>query len=61
MSAAVATPLEWSEVKHGLHPTDFTIANVVARFQEKGDLFAGVIEHPQRLDEALGKLEKLFR
>ncbi len=59
--APVATPLEWSEVREGLRPTDFTIENAVERFREKGDLFAGVLERPQRLEEALGKLEKLFR
>jgi len=59
--APVATPLEWSEVRHGLDPGHFTIANAPARFAEKGDLFAGVLEKPQSLDEALVELEKLFR
>jgi bifunctional non-homologous end joining protein LigD len=59
--APVATPLEWSEVQAGLKPGQFHIANAPRRFAEKGDLFAGVLEKPQRLDEALVKLEKLFR
>ena len=59
--APVATPLEWREVKHGLHPQQFNITNAVQRFREKGDLFAGVLHKPQRLEDALGKLEKLFR
>jgi bifunctional non-homologous end joining protein LigD len=59
--APVATPLEWSEVRHGLQPAQFNIANVRGRFAEKGDLFAGVLQKPQRLEEALEKLEKLFR
>ena len=59
--APVATPLEWAEVKHGLHPSQFNLSNVRPRFQEKGDLFQGVLDHPQRLDTALEKLEKLFR
>jgi bifunctional non-homologous end joining protein LigD len=59
--APVATPLEWREVKHGLRPAQFNITNALERFREKGDLFAGVLERPQRLEEALGKLEKLFR
>jgi bifunctional non-homologous end joining protein LigD len=59
--APVATPLEWSEVKHGLHPSQFHIRNAVERFREKGDLFAGVLEAPQRLEDALPRLEKLFR
>jgi len=59
--APVATPLEWSEVKRGLHPSQFNITNARARFAEKGDLFAGVLKAPQRLEEALEKMEKLFR
>ncbi|HEV3201023.1 MAG TPA: DNA ligase D [Bryobacteraceae bacterium] len=59
--APVATPLEWSEVKRGLHPNQFNITNALGRFREKGDLFAGVLKKPQPLEEALVKLEKLFR
>jgi bifunctional non-homologous end joining protein LigD len=59
--APVATPLEWSEVKRGLHPSQFNITNALGRFREKGDLFAGVLKKPQPLEEALEKLEKLFR
>jgi len=58
--APVATPLEWSEVRRGLHPSQFTIANALDRFAAKGDLFAGVLDRPQRLEDALVKLEKLF-
>ena len=58
--APVATPLEWSEVKHGLHPSQFHIRNVRARFLEKGDLFAGVLKNPQRIEDSLEKLERLF-
>jgi bifunctional non-homologous end joining protein LigD len=59
--APVATPLEWREVKHGLDPGQFHIGNARERFREVGDLFAGVLNRPQRLEEALGKLEKLVR
>lgn len=59
--APVATPLEWAEVTHGLHPKQFNITNAPARFAQKGDLFAGVLEKPQTLDHALVKLEKLYR
>lgn len=59
--APVATPLEWSEVKPTLHPKQFNLTNAPARFEEKGDLFKGVLTKPQSLDEALPKLEKLFR
>jgi bifunctional non-homologous end joining protein LigD len=59
--APAATPLEWGEVRPGLSPAQFTIANARERFAAKGDLFAGVLNRPQRLEDALGKLEKLFR
>lgn len=50
-----------SRGQYPLHPTQFNITNAPGRFAEKGDLFAGVLEEPQLLDDALGKLEKLFR
>jgi bifunctional non-homologous end joining protein LigD len=59
--APVATPLEWSEVRPGLHPKQFTIFNVRERFAEKGELFRGVLDAPQNLYDALPKLEKLYR
>jgi bifunctional non-homologous end joining protein LigD len=59
--APVATPLEWAEVKHGLHPGQFNIANALDRFREKGDLFAGVLSKPQPMEEAVPRLEKLLR
>ncbi len=59
--APVATPLEWSEVKPGLDPKQFHIGNARERFRKKGDLFRGVLDAPQNLYDALGRLEKLFR
>ena len=59
--APVATPLEWSEVAPGLDPKQFHIRNARERFAQKGDLFGGVLDNPQNLYDALGKLEKLFR
>jgi bifunctional non-homologous end joining protein LigD len=59
--APVATPLEWDEVRKGLNPREFNIANARERFREKGDLFAGVLKRPQKMEKALGKLEKLYR
>jgi bifunctional non-homologous end joining protein LigD len=58
--APVATPLEWSEVRHGIHPAQFNIANALARFAGRGDLFAGVLNHPQALETAVASLDKLF-
>ena len=59
--APVATPLEWNEVTQMLHPSQFNIKTAPVRFREKGDLFAGVLERPQRLEDALGALDRLFR
>jgi len=58
--APVATPLEWAEVRHGLHPTDFNITNALDRFAARGDLFAGVLHAPQELHAALVKIEKML-
>jgi len=57
--APVATPLEWSEVTRKLHPKQFTIANAVDRFREKGDLFEGVLKRPQTLEKPLERLSRL--
>lgn len=57
--APAATPLRWDEVKPGLSPSQFTIRNAPPRFEEMGDLFAGVLQKPQTLDRAVGLLEKL--
>ena len=54
--APVATPLKWSEVKPGLDPGQFHIGNARERFREVGDLFAGVLNRPQRLEKALEKM-----
>ena len=55
--APVATPLEWSEVRAGLNPRQFHIKNVLARFDALGDLFTGVLTKPQRLEDALVRME----
>jgi bifunctional non-homologous end joining protein LigD len=58
--APVSTPLEWTEVKKGLQPTDFTIHNAVERFRERGDLFAPVVSRPQRMEKAIARLSDLL-
>ena len=57
--APVATPLDWDEVRPGLKPTQFHIGNVLRRFDRVGDLFAGVLKKPQKMEKALEKLGKL--
>jgi bifunctional non-homologous end joining protein LigD len=58
--APVSTPLEWSEVKQGLRPAQFTIRDAPQRFAHTGDLFAGVLKKTQTIEAALQRLEKLL-
>ena len=41
--ATVSTPLEWKELTPKLHPDDFTIETVGARFARVGDLWAAAL------------------
>ncbi|MBA3901181.1 MAG: DNA ligase, partial [Bacteroidetes bacterium] len=43
--ATISTPLEWSEVKKGLHPSQFTMKNIFERLEQKGDLMKGLLKH----------------
>ncbi|WP_192821664.1 DNA ligase D [Rufibacter sp. LB8] len=56
--ATVSTPLQWKEVKKGLHPTQFTIKNVPARVQKLGDLFKPVLGEGIDVNAFLKKLKK---
>ena len=58
--APVATPLRWSEVRPGLSPQDFTLANVRGRFQQLGDIFAPVLTNSQKLEDAMARLERVI-
>ena len=55
--ATVSAPLEWSEVKKGLTPQDFTIFNIEERLKKKGDLFAPVMGKGIDLRKCLHNLE----
>ncbi len=55
--ATVSTPLEWKEVKKGLHPSDFTIKNIMKRIEKKGDLFGGVLLKGIDMMKCLKKLD----
>jgi bifunctional non-homologous end joining protein LigD len=57
--ATVSAPLEWKEVKKGLHPSQFTIKNIKKRADKKGDLFKGVLGKGVDIPAALRKIEKL--
>lgn len=56
--APVSMPLQWSELKKGLRPTDFNIENAVSRLKEKGDLFKPVLGKGIDMLKAIGELEK---
>ncbi|MGE3889562.1 MAG: non-homologous end-joining DNA ligase, partial [Vicinamibacterales bacterium] len=55
--AGVSAPLAWEEVDAGVAPQDFTIANIHARVERVGDLWAGLREDPGA--DLLGAMEKL--
>ena len=57
--ATVSAPLEWKEVKKGLHPSQFTIKNMKKRADKKGDLFKGVMGKAVNMPAALKQLEKM--
>ncbi|MES2629147.1 MAG: DNA ligase D [Bacteroidota bacterium] len=52
----VSTPLEWDEVKRGLHPSQFTMFNIKERVEKKGDLFKAVLGKGIDLEKCLEKL-----
>jgi bifunctional non-homologous end joining protein LigD len=51
--ASVSTPLEWKEVKKGLHPSQFDIMNIQERIEKKGDLFSDVLTGKNNIRQAL--------
>ena len=56
--ATVSAPLEWKEVKQGLHPSQFTIHNIKKRVSKKGDLFAGVLGKGANITKSIRMIEK---
>lgn len=56
--APVSMPLEWSELKKGLRPTDFTIYNALERIQAKGEIFLPVLQKGINMMKALELMEK---
>jgi bifunctional non-homologous end joining protein LigD len=54
--ATVSTPLEWKEVKPGLHPSQFHIKNIGERVKKRGDLFSPVLGKGIDLVKALKML-----
>lgn len=54
--ATVSTPLRWSEVKKGLHPSQFDIFNTEKRLNKVGDLFHGVLTEKTDLMKCIRNL-----
>lgn len=52
----VSAPLEWSEVKPGLSPSRFTVKNIHARLEKKGDLLKGLLGKGIDIERCLKKL-----
>lgn len=55
--ATVSTPLEWKEIKPGLHPSQFTIHNIAKRLSKKGDLFEAILKSGIDLKKCIKRLE----
>lgn len=55
--ATASTPLDWKEVNHKLHPSQFTIENLLSRVEKKSDLFLPVITESTNIDKALKSLK----
>src|SRR5207245_10651211 len=51
--ATVSTPLRWDEVNEKLNPSIYTMDVVLARIEQHGDLYEGVLTTRQRLADAL--------
>jgi bifunctional non-homologous end joining protein LigD len=57
--APVSTPLRWDELRSGLRPRDFGMAEALERIARHGDLFAPVLEDPRPLAPAARRLDRL--
>ncbi|MFZ6010946.1 MAG: non-homologous end-joining DNA ligase [Bacteroidota bacterium] len=56
VGGTVSTPLLWKEVKAGLHPSQFTLRNVLRRVDKIGDLFQPVLKEKTNIHRCLKKL-----
>ncbi len=54
--ATVSTPLDWKEVKKGLHPSQFTIQSLPERVEKIGDIFKPVLGKGIDLKKCLDRL-----
>jgi bifunctional non-homologous end joining protein LigD len=58
--APVSTPLHWEELTEDVRPRDFTMEVALQRVEERGDLFAAVLEEPRPLAPAARALDALY-
>jgi len=58
--ATVSTPIEWQELKKGIHPKDFHLLNILNRIEKKGDIFAPLLDKQsiQNLDAIIHFIKK---
>jgi len=57
--APVSTPLAWEELVPGVRPGDYTMDVVLGRIDERGDLYAPVLESGRPLGAAFTRLAAL--
>jgi DNA ligase D-like protein (predicted polymerase)/DNA ligase D-like protein (predicted 3'-phosphoesterase) len=55
--ANVSTPLDWKEVNHKLHPSQFNIKNTPDRLKKKGDMFEKILTGSTNIQKALKALK----
>lgn len=55
--APVSAPLYWDEVKQGLNPLDYNIANMAKRLSKIGDIWKDVLGEGVDMKEAIGRIE----
>jgi len=57
----VSTPLDWSELKHGLTPRTWNAYNIFDRVKTEGDLFKGVLGKGIDLEKVIKKMQTLIK
>jgi bifunctional non-homologous end joining protein LigD len=56
--ATISTPLEWKEVRKGLHPSQFTLKSIFPRLKKKGDLMKGLLSRGIDLKKSAALLSR---
>ncbi|HEY8937441.1 MAG TPA: non-homologous end-joining DNA ligase, partial [Cyclobacteriaceae bacterium] len=58
--ATVSMPLEWDEVKKGMRPEQFTIANALERIKNTGDIFKPVLGKGINIEKIVDELQAVL-